>query len=280
MDQKGGVKLSKKLEITILVNNTVEKREFLAEHGLSIYFKYNNKEYLFDTGQGEVFFSNAEKMGIDLKKIDTVFLSHGHDDHTGGLNRLLQLNPDLRVFAHSEIFQPKYKKANNKLKFIGTKLKLADINNFTAAETTFIAAAGIYNTGEIPAARSSYINDRYVVKNEEEEITDPFDDDTSLYIETEKGVVILLGCSHKGVKNIIDEIKGEIGDKKIVAVLGGMHLKRASSEEVEDLINYFNGLDFELLVPMHCTGREAAVAFKQNFNDRVKLASVGDKFEF
>lgn len=272
--------MSKKLEIIILVNNTVEKRELLAEHGLSIYFKYNNKEYLFDTGQGEVLFSNAEKMEINLKNIDTVFLSHGHDDHSGGLNRLLQINPDVRVFAHSEIFQPKYKKTAAGLEFIGTDLDRAATSNFTAAETTIAAAAGIYNTGEITAARETYINQRYVVENEEGETTDPFDDDTSLYIETENGIVILLGCSHKGVKNIIDEIKSKIGDRKIAAILGGMHLKRASSEELEDLINYFNRIDFELLVPMHCTGREAAVNFKQKFADRVKLASVGDKFEF
>src|SRR6056297_3994171 len=111
--------MSKELEVAILANNTVEKREVLAEHGLAFYFKYNDKEYLFDTGQGEVLFSNAKKMGIDLRNIDTVFLSHGHDDHTGGLKQLLQINPELTVFAHSDIFQPKYKKTDFNLEFIG-----------------------------------------------------------------------------------------------------------------------------------------------------------------
>jgi len=270
----------KKLEISVLSENTVEKRQLLAEHGLSFYFKYNEKEYLFDTGQGEVLFSNAEKMDIDLQNIDTVFLSHGHDDHTGGLKKLLKLKPEIRVFAHSDIFQPKYKKAAASLEFIGTDLDKSDINNFTAAENTKAAAAGIYNTGEIPAPRETYINERYVVKNEQGEITDPFDDDTSVYLETESGIVILLGCSHKGVKNIIEEIRGSVGDKKIAAVLGGMHLKRAGRAEINELIEYFRELDLELLAPMHCTGRQAAAMFKEALGDTVKLASVGDNFEF
>ena len=272
--------MSKKLEISILVNNIVEKRELLAEHGLSIYFKYNDKEYLFDTGQGEVLLSNAEKMGIDLKNIDTVFLSHGHDDHTGGLKRLLEINPGVRVFAHSEIFLPKYKKVDEELEFVGTEFEKSKVENFEAAETVIAAAAGIYNTGEIPAPRDSYINPRYLVKKDGENRTDPFNDDTSLYLETESGIVILLGCSHKGVKNIVDEIKAEIGDRKIAAIIGGMHLKRAENEQIESLVEYFRKIDFKLLVPMHCTGRQASVRFKEAFGETVHLASVGDKFEF
>lgn len=272
--------MAKKLELTILSENTVEKRKLLAEHGLSVYFKYNDRQYLFDTGQGEVIVSNALKLGIDLKKIDTVFLSHGHDDHTGGLKKLLKIKPEIRVFAHSDIFQPKYKKTAAGLEFIGTDLDKSEIINFIPAETTISAAAGIYNTGEIPAPRASYINERYVVENEEGKGTDPFDDDTSLYLETESGIVILLGCSHKGVKNIIDEIKANVGDKKIAAVFGGMHLKRADREEIDELIAYFKKLELELLAPMHCTGRKAAVLFKEALGDTVQLASVGDSFEF
>lgn len=272
--------MAKKLELIILAENTVEKRKLLAEHGLSVYFKYNGQQYLFDTGQGEVLVSNAIKLGIDLSEINTVFLSHGHDDHTGGLNKLLKIKPEIRVFAHSDIFQPKYKKVADSLEFIGTDLDQSDISNFTAAENKIAAAAGIYNTGEIPAPKASYINDRYVVENEEGETTDPFDDDTSLYIETESGIVILLGCSHKGVKNIIEEIKASVGDKKIAAVLGGMHLKRSSREEIKELIEYFRELELDLLAPMHCTGRLAAVMFKEALGDTVQLASVGDNFEF
>jgi 7,8-dihydropterin-6-yl-methyl-4-(beta-D-ribofuranosyl)aminobenzene 5'-phosphate synthase len=270
----------KKLEIKILAENNVEKRELLAEHGLSLYFKYNGKEYLFDTGQGKVLFYNAEKMGINLKDIDTVFLSHGHDDHTGGLKELLQYKPEIRVFAHSEIFREKYKKVGEELEFIGTEVQKSEIENFEDAENIVTAAFGIYNTGTIPAPREDYINPRYIIKKDDKEIVDPFADDISLYIESESGIVILLGCSHKGVENIINEILIEIGDKKIAAIIGGMHLKRVDNEKIKDLINYFSEIDFDLLVPIHCTGRMAAVKFKEAFGKRVQLGSVGDEFEF
>lgn len=270
----------KELEITILAENNVEKMSLLAEHGLALYFEYNGKNYLFDTGQGKVLFHNVEKLGLDLKTVDTVFLSHGHNDHIGGLRDLLDLNPEIRVFAHSAVFLPKYKKVEGKLEFIGTTIKKSDLKNFAAAETTSAAAAGIYNTGVIPAPKESYLNSRYVIKKDGREEVDPFADDTSLYLETKKGIVILLGCSHKGVENIIDEILAEVGDKKIAAIIGGMHLKRASTAKIKELIKYFSKIDFNLLVPIHCTGRTAAVKFKEAFGSRVRLGSVGDKFEF
>src|SRR6056297_413260 len=214
--------MSKKLEITILAENNVEKRDLLAEHGLSLYFKYNGKEYLFDTGQGKVLFGNAKKLGIDLKGIDTIFLSHGHDDHTGGLKELLKLKPEVRVFAHSEVFMEKYKKVGTELEFIGTDLEKDNLENFEDAENAVAAAPGLYNTGVIEAASKNYLNPRYVVKESDKEKIDLFNDDTSLYLESESGIVILLGCSHKGVKNIINEIRAEVGDRKIPAILGGM----------------------------------------------------------
>jgi len=272
--------MSINFEVTILAENNVEKRDLLAEHGLSLYFKYNGKEYLFDTGQGKVLFGNAKKLGIDLKEIDTIFLSHGHDDHTGGLKELLKLKPEVRVFAHSEVFMGKYKKIGKELEFIGTALQKSELENFEAAENNSPAAPGIYNTGVIQAEPKDYTNPRYVVKENDKEKIDLFNDDTSLYLESESGIVILLGCSHKGVKNIIDQIRTEVGDKKIRAIIGGMHLKRAGSDKIEDLIKYFAQIDFELLVPIHCTGREAAVKFKQAFGEKVKLGSVGDKFKF
>ncbi|MFP4371767.1 MAG: hypothetical protein ACLFQ4_06080, partial [Halanaerobium sp.] len=95
--------------------------------------------------------------------------------------------------------------------------KKSEVKNFEAAETAVAAAAGIYSTGEIPAPKESYINPRYVIKKDGQQLTDSFNDDISLYLEAESGIVILLGCSHKGVKNIINEIRAEIGDKKIAA---------------------------------------------------------------
>lgn len=280
---KRGVKeINKNLEVNILVNNTVYKKGFLAEHGLSFHFKYQGKEYLFDTGHGETLFFNAEKLAIDLKNIDTIFLSHGHDDHTGGLKRLLQANHKIRVFAHSDLFLPKHKKIDNHFYFNGVKIKKTQITNFQAAEKNKKAAEGIYSITEIktsPKLYKDFSEKRCIIKNNKKKV-DLFNDENTIFIESEKGIVILLGCSHKGVVNIIDEIRSKLGDKKIKAILGGMHLKTATKKEVTEIIDYFKLIDFDLLVPIHCTGRVAALRFKEAFGEKVKLASVGDKFKF
>lgn len=272
--------MTKKLEILLLSENTVEKRGLIAEHGLSFWLKYGEREYLFDTGQGEVLCHNAERLDIDLAQISAVILSHGHDDHTGGLEKLLEINHAIEVFAHKDLFLPKYKRSEEELEFIGTDIKEDQINNFSDVDDKIILDEGVYLTGMVDADRETYINDKYIIKKDGQNMVDSFDDDISLYIETDRGIVILLGCSHKGVVNIIEDIREKTGGKRIRAILGGMHLKHSSSEEIEDIVNYLKEINFDLLVPIHCTGVKAAMMMKDSFGARVKLASVGDRFQF
>lgn len=272
--------MNKNLEITILAENSVEKRGLLAEHGLSFYINYNGEEYLFDTGQGLVLTHNAKKLGINLKKISSVILSHGHDDHTGGLAKMLEINPELEVIAHKDAFAPKFKKSKNKLEFIGNNSSSEKIKRFTNAENKTKINGNMYVTGEVPVSKNEYINEKYIIKEKKNKLIDNFKDDITLYFETEKGVVVLLGCSHKGVINILEYVKKLTNGKRIRAILGGMHLKHSSDKEVKKIIDYFSELSFDLLVPIHCTGNKAAMMMKDRFKEKVKIASVGDNFKF
>lgn len=271
--------MNKNLEVTILAENSVKKRGLLAEHGLSFYINYNDEEYLFDTGQGLVLTHNAKKLGINLKQISSVILSHGHDDHTGGLSEMLELNPELEVIAHKDAFSPKFKKSKNKLEFIGNNTSFKKIKKFTNAEKKTKIDEGMFVTGEVPVAKSKYINEKYILE-ENNKLVDNFKDDITLYFETEKGVVVLLGCSHKGVINILEYVKKLTNGKRIRAILGGMHLKHSSDKKVKKIIDYFSELNFDLLVPIHCTGNKAAMMMKDRFKEKVKIASVGDEFKF
>ena len=270
--------MSKRLKIKILSENTVYKRNLRAEHGLSFYFEYGDKKYLFDTGQGLVLKDNADQLDIDLKEIDTVILSHGHDDHTGGLKELLKINPSINVAAHPDLFIPKYKIENNKNQFIGTDVKIRDINFINAREKEEVSR-GINISKDVKVKDNSSFKKRYIIKDNKQEKVDKFNDEISLYIETEKGLVILLGCSHKGIVNIIKDIK-ERTNQRIAGILGGLHLKHSSGQEVIEIMNYFDSINFDLLVPVHCTGREVAMLFKDHFEEKVKLSSVGDTFIF
>jgi len=106
------------MKIITLIENHVNSPGLVAEHGLSLYIDTGNKKILFDTGQSGLFIQNAQKLGIDIREIDLLVISHGHYDHTGGLYQFLEVNKKATVYAKKEIFTPKY---SGKTRFIGTQ---------------------------------------------------------------------------------------------------------------------------------------------------------------
>ncbi len=273
--------MDNKLEIAILVEDTVNKEGFKAEHGLSFFIKYNDKEFLFDTGAGAVLIHNVEKMGLDLNKLAGVFLSHGHYDHTGGLKEILKVNPNIPVYAHSRVFVKKYSKRPEKLVENGIDMDREDIANFISVNKPQQIVSGIWMTGEIPR-KNTYekVPRRFVNLENGQVVPDKMEDDQALYIETPKGLVILLGCSHSGVVNIISQIQKISEGKQIHAIIGGMHLCDADQGQIDWTIKYFENLDFDLLVPIHCTGKEAVEQMVNRLGERVMIGHTGDVFRF
>lgn len=281
------------LEIVLLIEDTVHKRGFMAEHGLSFWIRYGGDEYLFDTGQGLVLLHNATKMRIDLSKLAGVFLSHGHYDHTGGLKDLLNIVPDLKVYAHPGIFNPKYYQGDNELRETGIDIKRQAVPGFIPVEGVKEIADGIWVINQIPRATGfEEINSNFKVYkvSSGEELSkfgledglsvDDFTDDQSLFIETEKGLVVLVGCSHAGIVNILEYIRKVTEDKDIYAIIGGMHLIDAKEERINRTVDYLADLDFQLLVPLHCTGIGAVNQMINRLGERVRIAYTGDSFSF
>ena len=263
------------LEILILVENKVYSSNLIAEHGLSFYLKYKGKKYLFDTGQGLAIINNARELNVDFNKLDGVFLSHGHYDHTGGLQKVLEVNPDLKVYGHPDIFRPMYSRRENYYKDVGFSMKREDIANFIPISKMTEIYSGIWLTGEIPGKIKPY--SKFKTGSLSQLKDDYFKDDQSLVIETKKGLVVVLGCSHAGVINILKYINKKFADN-IFAVIGGMHLKDMKKEKVEDIIDYLSDLDLKLLSPLHCTGIEVACQMQNRLGAKVKRASIGEKF--
>lgn len=272
----GGNNMATKLKITVLVENTVYTEGLLAEHGLSLLLEFENRKYLFDSGQGMALKNNAQKIGLNFNKLDGLILSHGHYDHTGGVSHLLEVNPMLDIYAHPDFQIDRYSQRGKRLvpvSYSGPEIKeFNEISNLTEIES------GMFLTGEIKNAEN-YINEKYKRKNNNNYVSDNFSDDLSLYFEGENGLIVILGCSHKGVLNILREIESKSGISEIDKVIGGMHLMSADQQKLQKIIDYFKFKDVNEVYPLHCTGRKAASFFKEKLGDKIKFAGVGSIIE-
>ena len=269
-------------KITTLVENSVYMgKGLIGEHGISFLIETNNKrKILFDTGQGKALFNNAKLLGLDLNKIDTVVLSHGHYDHTGGIKGLIEYNKSFKFVAHPDIFAHKLAIKNNKERYIGTPfnkdfLKKAKINLQISREPVEIGD-GIITTGEVPMKTGfEAVESVFYIKEKNQNVPDPLADDSSLILDTEKGLVVLFGCCHRGLINTLNHIFDLTGNKKIYAIMGGLHLGQASDIKLKKIIGYLREFDIKKIGVSHCTGMPATLAFFNGLPGRVFLNTTG-----
>jgi 7,8-dihydropterin-6-yl-methyl-4-(beta-D-ribofuranosyl)aminobenzene 5'-phosphate synthase len=274
--------------INILCENAVVGPMGLTgEHGFAAYVEKDGKKILFDTGQGMSLANNANFMQINLSQIETVILSHGHYDHTGGLPAVLYPPRGVEIIAHPDIFTEKYAEietpAGKNHIFIGIRLRQEFIEGALKARLNFKKefeeiSPGIFYSGEIPKTTDFETPDeRMKIKQNGEMIPDPLSDDISILIETDKGPVILLGCAHSGVVNIMNHFAEKTGHKKFHAVIGGTHLGFMGSpgESLKKSMDAFDDYKVDIIAVSHCTGQEAAAICYNRFKERFAFASVG-----
>jgi len=274
-------------KVTTLVENAVAQsgNALLGEHGLSFYIETGDRRILFDTGQNLAISNNARVLGIDLKQIDTVVLSHGHYDHSGGLQSILECNKNFTLYGHPDVFSPKVKRNNGNYKYIGIPVEEDDFVNegvsLKLSRKPVEIAPGVMTSGEI-ALENDFEDGEpmFFLKTDEQVMPDTLADDQALILETDKGLVILLGCSHRGVINTLTQVARLKGSHKIHAILGGLHLGKASDDKLAKIIDHLRGFDFEMLGVGHCTGPRAFLALANAFEDRVFLNTVGKVIEF
>jgi 7,8-dihydropterin-6-yl-methyl-4-(beta-D-ribofuranosyl)aminobenzene 5'-phosphate synthase len=273
-------------KITILVNNLAPDG-LQCEHGLAFWIEYNGKHILFDTGQTNLIEKNAEQMGINLTNTDTVILSHGHYDHTGGIPSVFAASQNATLYLHPKAMDLKYSQKPNRVKTIGMSDATKGIVNSMAAKGKTVMTdlptevfPGLFVTGTIPR-KTIFENtggDFYLDKSCT--IPDEMPDDQAVYFESENGLVVLLGCGHAGLINTLDHISELTGEKHIHAVLGGMHLLHASSKRIDRTIKAMKRYDIQELGLAHCTGNNAMEQFKKAFPGQCFECPVGMQRNF
>jgi len=272
----------KNLTITQLVENTVLSPELLAEHGNSFLIEADGYYLLFDTGQGLTIRHNIEQLAVPVKSIESIVLSHGHYDHMGGLEEALDMTGPVDIYLHPEALGSKF---NRNGRNIGVPLvdesKIRSLSKdiiFTRKPTKIID--GVYITGEIP--RKYKIEDTGGPFYTDRKLNqcDPLVDDQALYIETEQGLVVLLGCGHSGVINTLEYIKTLSNNKPVRAVIGGMHLLHAEAERLSFTCEALKQLSIPYIAANHCTGINAICDFKNHLPECVQVSNVGSRHCF
>jgi len=269
----------------------------LAEHGFAAVVKTGvdgkTNTLLFDFGfspEGAAY--NAEILGVDLGQVEAVALSHGHNDHTGGFDKLAPMigKRDVPIFAHPAAFRkPRYLKipvGDTRIHFsplTKEQITAAGLRLVEASEPLTILDDTVLFLGEVPH-RTDFEKGFPIAHYQEDgqEKWDPIEDDTSVVMNLKgKGLVILSGCAHAGIINTVNYAREVTGVQKVHAVMGGFHLSGILFEAIIGrTVEEMKKIDPDYIIPCHCTGRKAIMEFERALPEKFILNMAGTKLTF
>lgn len=246
---------------TLLENNLSQNRALIAEHGLSFMVETENMKILFDCSAGSAARKNAKKMNVSLKDTDYVVLSHSHYDHAGGYPDMADHGVLAPLITGPNFFEEKYAREGEKYVYLGcgfgpSFLTKKGVTHWvcegceTLSEGCYVVGGfkRIHDFEKVPA--------RFVRQTEDGMIADDFPDEVCLVLEREKGLVMIVGCSHPGILNMIESVRERFG-KPVYAVFGGSHLVEADEGRLAETMRLLKDMGIARAGFNHCTGDAA-----------------------
>jgi 7,8-dihydropterin-6-yl-methyl-4-(beta-D-ribofuranosyl)aminobenzene 5'-phosphate synthase len=269
-------------------NNTLDAASYKTEFGVSFTIQTTAGRILFDTGlSGSVLVHNAVRMGIDLREMNALILSHAHYDHTGGLQAFMQYSqPGLPLYTHPDIFRPRFSIKEGRTRSIGMPLTQKDLSKYFNLHMSAKALEVLphtWTTGEI-TPRKEFLGSSPTcfIQREDGWQPDPYRDDMSLVLEGESGLVVVCGCCHAGLLNTLAQVQ-RMFNREITAIVGGAHLayveERTLQHAIEVIRTSFEGNVPDLFLN-HCTGEHAIETLKQAFGGKVRPCPAGTVLVF
>ena len=253
------------MKVVTLIENTACREGLCFEHGLSLYIEMQTDKILFDAGQSAAFADNSEKLGVDLREVDFAVLSHGHYDHSGGLRKFLEINKTAPVYVSYHAFEPHYS-ANG---YIGMDPALAENKKIQYVAETTVLAEGItlHRLETAPMDTAGLEMEENGVRK-----PDDFRHEQYLLLEERGKRILISGCSHKGILNIVEAFRPDI-------LIGGFHFMKIEEEEkleeaakklLEYDTTYYTG---------HCTGQKQYDYLKTIMGERLHYIAAGTVLE-
>ena len=259
------------MKITTLIENEAgHNKELKNEFGLSLFIEDEDISLIFDTGKSGDFIFNAQKLQIPLNNTKHVVLSHSHFDNTGGIRKLVDtFNNKFTLHISKTFFEEKHRITGVIHEFLGNNfnekyildkginINYIDTDEFKLSKNiTLFTNFKSLNNFETPTRY-------YFRKIYDDYILDSMEDELVLGIDTSKGLLIVCGCSHIGIANIVENIKCRT-QKKIYGIIGGLHLSKASDERIEKVLKYFDECNIEFFGVSHCTGEKVTKILRES----------------
>ncbi len=279
--------MTKNVKIVTLIEDTAEGSGLLAEHGVSFWIEYGEHKILFDTGQTGILMRNAEILGINLTETDAIVISHGHYDHTGGLEPVLNVATKAKVYIHPDALDKKYHYAGVSSRSIGITggskkvlVSHADKNPIIWTKGPTEVVPGFFVSGQVPRTNSFEVEEQDFFIDDHGAEPDELNDDQAVYFNTEDGLVVIFGCAHAGIINTLDYITKTTGLTTVNTIMGGFHLIGSGKAKISKVIDNLERFGVRNISPGHCTGSEAAMEFRKQYPKHCFMCSVGTTREF
>ncbi len=266
--------------VTIVVDNKAAEG-LVAEHGFALWLEAAGRNILFDTGNDSALLPNCRNLELSFSGLTDLVLSHGHYDHTGGVDKVLKEAGNIQVYLHQAAMQPRY------------------VNGEEEARPVRMPAASMRSLWSLPEGSINWLTHPFTIvddigitgpisrRTEYEdpggpfyydpwgERPDPIEDDNALWVRSPDGLTVCVGCSHAGIVNTLQAITEITGETRFRSVIGGLHLLNASPERLARTAAALNDLDLDQLVACHCTGDQAFAYLAAQLNCEVIQGYAG-----
>ncbi|KGE73820.1 MBL fold metallo-hydrolase [Spirochaeta lutea] len=255
--------------ITVLVENLVYTKNLGAEHGLSLFIRHGGTSILFDAGQSNLLLANAQELDISLDNIDHIIVSHGHYDHTGGLQTVVEKNPKASLRISDLAFDQRTNAVNQNIG-IPPGIPKEKASRITTPEEI---VPGVYcmPRAEILDEKDTHFTGFSVFRDGSWQI-DTFEDEQSLVIVNADSISVISGCSHRGITNIVQTAMNYF-QLPVDLILGGFHLSKEPN--IRPTIEQLRALKPRRLGVCHCTGMNQYCSIKQSLSTPVEYMYTG-----
>lgn len=270
--------------ITLVENRTISP-EYKPSHGLCLYIEALGHKILFDLGKDQLFLENAQKLGVDITAVDILIISHGHQDHGGGLAAFLANNERAKIYIRKRAFLPHLIKEGDDLQLAGLDHNLADNQRIVFTESIHKIAEGLLLFSDVPRQRLLSVSNEFLYEERGEGDCGPdrFEHEQNLIISENGKHTLLVGCAHCGIVNILAKAR-ELAGRELDLVIGGFHLFNPITmiNEEESLIRRIAAELKEkdtLFYTCHCTGEAAFALLQEDMGEQIRYLATGMNLE-